>query len=261
MYSATMSRIFSTRSGSGDTLNSSWRHGLSPNARQISLTVVWEIPCLAASPRVDQCVASGGAVSSVSTTIASTTSSPIVRAAPGRGASTSPSSRSAAKRCRHLDTVTGLQPSSAAISAWIRVPSAHANTIRHRNAKACDELCRRAQRCSVLRSSPVRVISTVGRPRRAMVSLRCWSTTPDERGMTAKIPDQPRFLGGTTFRDTRPSVTLAPSSTSSTALCLFHQSQLHERDGGASFAARARVKRNEEGWDRRLGGPSGQAAL
>jgi len=36
-----------------------------------------------------------------------------------------------------------------------------------------------------------------------MVSLRCWSTTPDERGRTIKIPDQPRFLGEITFRDTR----------------------------------------------------------
>jgi hypothetical protein len=36
-----------------------------------------------------------------------------------------------------------------------------------------------------------------------MVSLRCWSTTPDERGTTAKIPDQPEFLDGTTFQDTR----------------------------------------------------------
>jgi hypothetical protein len=39
---------------------------LSPNARQISRTVVWEIPCLFAKPRLDQCIASGGAVSRVS---------------------------------------------------------------------------------------------------------------------------------------------------------------------------------------------------
>ena len=39
-----MSRIFSTSSGSGDTLKASSRQGLSPNARQISPTVVWEIP-------------------------------------------------------------------------------------------------------------------------------------------------------------------------------------------------------------------------
>lgn len=72
-------------------MNESCRHGLSPNARQISPTVVWLIPCFSARPRVDQCVASGGAVSRVSTTTASTVSSLMVRAAPGRGASTSPS--------------------------------------------------------------------------------------------------------------------------------------------------------------------------
>jgi hypothetical protein len=42
---------------------------------------------LSANPRVDQCVASAGAVSKVSTTTASTTSSVTVRFAPGRGAS------------------------------------------------------------------------------------------------------------------------------------------------------------------------------
>jgi hypothetical protein len=35
------------------------------------------------------------------------------------------------------------------------------------------------------------------------VSLQCWSTTPDERDPTPKIPDQSRFIGGTTFQDTR----------------------------------------------------------
>jgi hypothetical protein len=55
-YSPTMSRIFSTRSGSGETLNSSCRQGLSPNARQISETVCRLIPCRAASARVDQCI-------------------------------------------------------------------------------------------------------------------------------------------------------------------------------------------------------------
>ena len=113
----------------GRDLKLSVRHGLSPNARQISRTVVWLIPCLSASSRVDQCVASGGALSRVSTTTASITSSPMVRAAPGRGASTRPSRRSATKRLRHLPTVTGLQPSSAAISAWVESPPAQARTI------------------------------------------------------------------------------------------------------------------------------------
>ena len=58
-YSPTRSRIFSTRSGSGEILKLSVRHGLSPNARQISRTVVWLIPCFLASSLVDQCEASG----------------------------------------------------------------------------------------------------------------------------------------------------------------------------------------------------------
>lgn len=59
-YSPTMSRTLSIRCGSGEILKLSWRQGLSPNARQISATVVLEIPCLAASPRVDQCVSAPG---------------------------------------------------------------------------------------------------------------------------------------------------------------------------------------------------------
>jgi len=184
-------------------LKESSRQGLSPKARQISRTVVWLILCLAARLRVDQCVASGGALSSVSTTTASITSSPIVRAAPGRGASTRPSRRPSAKRWRHLPTVTGLQPSSAAISAWVALPAAQASTILDRNANAWDDECRRAQRSSVARSSALKLISTVGRPRRAMAFLRCWRTTPDQRGPTQKIPDQPIFIGASTFRDTR----------------------------------------------------------
>ncbi len=136
----------------------------------------------------------GGADSRVSTITDSTTSSPMLRAAPGRGASASPSRRSAAKRRRRLPTVTGLHPSSSAISEWVR-PSAQPKTIRQRSANACDDFCPRAQRSSVARSSGNKVISTVGRPRRAMLILRCLSTTPDQRGPNRKIPDQTEFLG------------------------------------------------------------------
>ena len=61
MYNPTRSRTFSTISGSGDTLKLSCCHGLRLNARQISATVVLEIPCLAANPRVDQWVSAPGA--------------------------------------------------------------------------------------------------------------------------------------------------------------------------------------------------------
>ena len=80
-------------SGSGETLKASSRQGFRPKARQISDTVWRLIPCFFARPLVDQCVASDGVDSKVSTTTASTMSSPMLRAAPGRGASTSPSRR------------------------------------------------------------------------------------------------------------------------------------------------------------------------
>ena len=115
MYKATRSRIFSMSCGSGEILKLSCFYGFTPNAPQISATVVFEIPCLAARPLVDQCVASAGADSNVSTSTFSIVSSPMVRRAPGRGASTSPSSRSRAKRCRHFETVAGFTPSSRAI--------------------------------------------------------------------------------------------------------------------------------------------------
>ena len=180
MYRATRSRIFSTRSGSGDTLKSSSRHGLSPNARQISPTVVCEIPCLAARPESTSASASGRCGLEG---LDHDRLDPRRRrsCAPRRaGRVHQPVETVDAKRCRHFDTVTGLQPSSAAISAWVRSPSAQASTIRQRNANACDERCRRAQRCSVLRSSPLKVISTVGRPRRAMVSLRFVARPADQ---------------------------------------------------------------------------------
>jgi len=62
------------------------------------------------------------------------------------------------------------------------------NTIRQRNANACDDECRRAQRCKVRRSSPVNSISTVDRPRRAITRLRCWLTTPDNATDHRKFP-------------------------------------------------------------------------
>jgi hypothetical protein len=66
------------------------RQGLSPNARQISLTLCRLIPCRWAIERVDQgCGVLGRGLRRLDTT-ASTTSSLIVRAAPGLGASTSP---------------------------------------------------------------------------------------------------------------------------------------------------------------------------
>jgi hypothetical protein len=96
-------------SGSRDSLNVSARCGCSRNAFQIRPTVERLNPEWAAIEARDQCVASRGVDSRVSATTRSTSSSVIVRGAPGRGSSTSPSSRSATNRARHFPTELALQ--------------------------------------------------------------------------------------------------------------------------------------------------------
>jgi uncharacterized protein (DUF3084 family) len=160
-----MSRILSMNCGSVDSLKVSTRWGLSPNARQIRLIADWDMPSLRARLRVDQWVASVGVVSKVMTSTRSTCSSLIVRGAPGRGSSTSPSSRWATNRARHLITVDRATPSCRA--TWLlEVPSAQASTIRHRNANAWALLGRSAQRCSVACSWAASTSGASSGPRR-----------------------------------------------------------------------------------------------
>lgn len=85
MYSPTMSRTFSVKNGSLDSLNVVVRWGLSAKVRQRRDTVLCDNPVLAARPRVDQCVLPSGLLSSVSRTARSTCASVIFRGAPGRG--------------------------------------------------------------------------------------------------------------------------------------------------------------------------------
>jgi hypothetical protein len=60
-----MSRTLSMNWGTGDSLKSSTKCGLRPNARQIRLTADWVIPVALAIERVDQWVASVGVSSSL----------------------------------------------------------------------------------------------------------------------------------------------------------------------------------------------------
>src|SRR5574340_742423 len=106
-YSPTISRTFSTNSGSADSLNVSVRCGCRPKARQMRCTVLRLTPLVCAMARVLQWVAWVGVVSRVWVTIRSTAASVTVRGAPGRGSSNSPSRRWVTKRCRHLQTVCG----------------------------------------------------------------------------------------------------------------------------------------------------------
>jgi hypothetical protein len=121
--------------GSVDSFQASSRWGLSPKARQIRTMAVWLMPVARAISRVDQWVASVGVSSSVLVITASTCSSVIVRGAPGRGSSTSPSRRRVANRPRHLPTVAACTPNRLPASTFDK-PSAQANTIRQRTASA-----------------------------------------------------------------------------------------------------------------------------
>ena len=149
--------------GSGDNLNDSTRCGFSANARQMRLTADCDMPVAAASERVDQCVAFAGVSSNVLTITRSTSSSVTVRGAPGRGSSQSPSKRRSRNRVRHFATVPRVTPSRSPIAVF-DPPSAHANTIRHRNANACALFSRRAHRASVSRSSSLNTTTAAGVP-------------------------------------------------------------------------------------------------
>jgi hypothetical protein len=67
-------------------------------------------------------------------------------------------------------------------------PSAAANTIRHRNARAWADLGRRAHRCSVSRSSSLSSIAAVGRPRRCAIAAPIVADDNDNTSTTPKIP-------------------------------------------------------------------------
>ena len=113
-------------------------------------------------------MASRGFVSSVLRTTFSTFASLIVRGAPGRGSSSSPSARLATKRARHLPTICFVTPTSAATCVFV-FPPAHRKMIRARNANAWAVFGRRDQRSSSSRSASVTTSSAFGRPRAAAI--------------------------------------------------------------------------------------------
>jgi hypothetical protein len=185
-----MSRTLSMKSGSDDSLNVSTRWGFKPKARQIRLIADWDMPVVLAIDRVDQCVASSGFSCSVLTTTTSTSSSVTVRGDPGRGSSTSPSSRLATNRLRHLPTVASATPRRAATSRLVG-PSAQASTIFDRNARDWGLFGRRAHRSSVSCSSSVSTSGFFGRPSLGMCTsmVTCQNAPPK-----SEIPTQRIFL-------------------------------------------------------------------
>ena len=120
--------------------------------------------------RVLQCVAQRGVVSSVRMTTCSTCSSVIVRFAPGRRSSYSPSNRCRTKRPRHLQTVAGVTCRRRA-TTLLSVPAAHARMIRARRATCGADRERWANDSNRCRSSSVKINATLGRPVRMLASL------------------------------------------------------------------------------------------
>ena len=168
-YKPTMSRTFSMKSGSADSLKVSTRWGCSAKARQMRCTALRLSPLACAIDRVLQCVASAGVVSRVRVSTRSTCASVIVRGAPGRGSSRSPSSRRRRNRVRHLPTVclvTGI--------SWA---TRHSSCPRHSpgpDARAARRPCgRRPARpaLQVSRSDGVKSNGGIGRPCASVISL------------------------------------------------------------------------------------------
>jgi hypothetical protein len=96
-------------------------------------------PDLSAIDLRDHCVAFTGVCSSVAATTSSTLSNRIDGGRPGRSSSTKPAKRLSTNRRRHLFTVFGATLRSAATRLFATPRSAHASTIRDRDANARDD--------------------------------------------------------------------------------------------------------------------------
>ena len=172
-YNPTMSRTLSMSNGSGDSLKLFVRCGCSPKACQMRCTLIGLTPVAFASVRVLQWVAPRGVVSNVRVTTASTCVSLIVRGAPGRGSSSSPSTPLSINRCRQRPTV-GFDIRSFFATVVLSSPVAHASTIRARRASWGAVRARCAIESSTCRSTFVTTNAALGR---AIVHLLSPCTT------------------------------------------------------------------------------------
>src|SRR6476661_1156648 len=151
-YRPTTSMSLSSNFGSLDTLNVSTRWGCKPRSDQIRCTVAGLTPTCLAIVRHDQCVAPGGVVVVVNSTIRAIVSSGIegLRPRPSRIFS-SPANPSSTNRVRHARTVTGVTPTSSAITA-LATPSAASNNTLACTTCRCGADCARANLSNVSRS-------------------------------------------------------------------------------------------------------------
>ena len=100
-----MSRTFSMKSGSVESLKVSSWCGFKAKARQMRLTADWLMPVASASERVDQWVASRRRLLQGLCDHPLDPRLEIVRGLPGRGSSCKPSNLWMMNRLRHLATV------------------------------------------------------------------------------------------------------------------------------------------------------------
>src|SRR5579863_1156288 len=136
---------------------------LQSKARQMRTIAVCDSPVCSAINRLLQCVLFFGIDSKVAVITSSTSSSVMVRGAPGRGSSNSPSSRFTRKRSRHLQTVAPVIRNFLATAPLLK-PSSQPSTMRARIAKAWADFGRRASIASLSFSSGVTFNALVGRP-------------------------------------------------------------------------------------------------
>ena len=146
-----------------ESLKPSARCGLRLKAFQIRPTDDFDSPQRSAIFARLQWVAFFGVDSSVAITTSSTWSAVMDRSRPGRASSTSPSRRCSTNRARHLPTVA-LEHRRSAATLLLSAPSAHASTMRERNASDCVDFARRVHRSSCSRSWSSRINGAFGRP-------------------------------------------------------------------------------------------------
>src|SRR5574341_271358 len=171
-----MSHTFSTKNGSGESLNDSTRWGCKANACQMRTTVLWDTPVALPMARVLHWVAALGGPAKVLFTNSMIFSSATVRGVPERGKSNNPASRSLTNRPRHLPTVCPQIPNSLATAPLVR-PSAHRKTIRALNTTWCGAM-RLLDCCSnTSRSDGDNSNAAVGLPlRMAALPQGCWDS-------------------------------------------------------------------------------------
>ena len=164
-YSPTTSTTFSTNSGSVDSLKVSCRCGLRSNSLPDPPDGrLATAPMRAAIDARDQCVALPASAPASPRSPPRPGPDRIDGGRPGRGLVDQPVQPALHEPAPATCPPSRLRHPSFAATCLLASPSAHASTIRDRNANACDDFARRAHRTNCARSSSVNTNSAFGRP-------------------------------------------------------------------------------------------------